>query len=349
MAHTRIRWLDAAKGLSILLVILWHVTTTTRDVTGVALPVQMFVNETFSPIRMPLFFLVSGMVASKYLTASFSTIGRAKIWPLLWASTIWSIVSIVTVALFVLPGRDGTTVWKTALRIIVSPVFPNGALWFLFVLAASFVTLRALAALRPVLHVGLAGAVALVFSLVVGAFGYEYRDVILNNAYEGYLRYYLFFAVGALYGRRIIELAGRLKLSRAAIAAAAGVGIIATLASVGIAELPGVAFVVRLFGAAVGIVLAVALQSVTLLTHLGARTLWIYVAHGTVYTIGLWIATKLMPRGWDTISTNLLVGALLVACVLIGLLLAAASKRSRATDYAFTPPPLPERRTRSDV
>ena len=63
----RVGWPDVAKGVCIILVVLWHVVTKHAIAVAGAGPVTdawATLNAQLLPLRMPLFFLISGMFAA---------------------------------------------------------------------------------------------------------------------------------------------------------------------------------------------------------------------------------------------------------------------------------------------
>ena len=64
----RVGWPDTAKGICIILVVLWHVVTKHAIEVAGAGPVTdawVMLNAQLLPLRIPLFFLVSGVFAAR--------------------------------------------------------------------------------------------------------------------------------------------------------------------------------------------------------------------------------------------------------------------------------------------
>ena len=67
MDSTRLGWMDFARGLCILLVILMHATGTV-EAAGLEPPAGLTLfNQALEPFRMPLLMFLSGMLLSKSL------------------------------------------------------------------------------------------------------------------------------------------------------------------------------------------------------------------------------------------------------------------------------------------
>jgi uncharacterized membrane protein YcfT len=65
---TRIDWLDIAKGMSIILVVIYH-THLYHDFHEIAPDLYARISGIMTPIRMPLFFTVSGFLAASAVQA----------------------------------------------------------------------------------------------------------------------------------------------------------------------------------------------------------------------------------------------------------------------------------------
>ncbi|AKK11486.1 acyltransferase family protein [Corynebacterium uterequi] len=82
----RLPWPDVAKGLSILGVIVLHVTLEVPG--GMDTPLAV-ANAALDPIRMPLFFLISGFFAPKIFHFTFRELFLKRLWFLLVPYLIW--------------------------------------------------------------------------------------------------------------------------------------------------------------------------------------------------------------------------------------------------------------------
>ena len=82
----RMRWPDVAKGLSILGVVLLHVSLAVPE------GMETFaaeVNRILDPLRMPLFFMVSGFFSAKVLGYSFRDLFLRRLWFFLVPYLVW--------------------------------------------------------------------------------------------------------------------------------------------------------------------------------------------------------------------------------------------------------------------
>lgn len=83
----RLAWPDAAKGVSIVGVVLLHISLVVPDAD-----LQQWLvttNKVLSPLRMPLFFLVSGYFSTKVLRQSFGQLMLKRVWFFLVPYFIW--------------------------------------------------------------------------------------------------------------------------------------------------------------------------------------------------------------------------------------------------------------------
>ncbi len=133
-AH-RVGWPDVAKGICIILVVLWHVVTKHAiDVAGAG-PVTdawAMLNAQLLPLRIPLFFLVSGMFAARAVLADDGSSWRRRAARLSLLYVVW--VLIQTFVLALAPDFDtarATDGWELLAQLTISPT----NLWYLLALA----------------------------------------------------------------------------------------------------------------------------------------------------------------------------------------------------------------------
>ena len=185
----RLAWPDVAKGLSILDVVLLHVTLVVPDARLME-PLAV-TNDFFLPLRMPLFFLVSGYFSVKVLRQSLSQLFLKRLWFFLIPYLFW-----VPAQLFARnynyhiaaaePLITWSAVWDATLR-------AHNMGWFLYALAAFNIALWFLKFLPRPLAIALSIVVPLGFLpryedfhmiakmlmyLPIFLFGALYRDVI---------------------------------------------------------------------------------------------------------------------------------------------------------------------------
>ncbi|MGQ4518938.1 acyltransferase family protein [Dermabacteraceae bacterium P13077] len=84
----RYQWMDVLRGMAIVLVVMWHVTTQ-GNLSQDSVPVVKYLNEFFAPVRMPTLMLLSGMLLSKSLKKPTLRYLDGKIAGILWPLFIW--------------------------------------------------------------------------------------------------------------------------------------------------------------------------------------------------------------------------------------------------------------------
>ncbi|WP_448851904.1 acyltransferase family protein [Corynebacterium sp. 335C] len=166
----RVQWVDAAKGLCILLVVLGHAITELTN-HGWTSARWAEVNLMLGPVRMPLFFLVSGLFAAKALSESWPQLANRRIWVMVWLYVIWVPARELVLALIprtvvgegiiAPPAALDPASWPAiGARIVHSVYEPTSYLWFLYALALFAILSKAMRRIHPVIQVGLAAAVS---------------------------------------------------------------------------------------------------------------------------------------------------------------------------------------------
>lgn len=125
----RMDWPDIAKGLSILGVVLLHVTMAVPEANNTFLA---HLNLLLDPLRMPLFFLVSGFFSVKVLNQSFGQLFRGRIWFYLVPYLFWAPINLYSYNLeaFVVAGVPlPESNWYLAVMVTAANMY-----WFLFFL-----------------------------------------------------------------------------------------------------------------------------------------------------------------------------------------------------------------------
>ncbi|MEL7540907.1 MAG: acyltransferase family protein, partial [Pseudomonadota bacterium] len=79
MPQQRLAHIDAAKGVSIFLVVYWH-----------AVDDRLVFNEALWMLRMPLFFFVSGLFAAKALELDWRAFLSNKVGNILYLYVFWT-------------------------------------------------------------------------------------------------------------------------------------------------------------------------------------------------------------------------------------------------------------------
>lgn len=338
--NSRFSWVDAAKGISIFLVVMVH-SGEWLAFAGVHSPVINTLNESFATIQIPLFFCMSGLFAVKWLTKPWRELASRKLTALLWVFVMWQPVVFLYkyLAARTLPDQNDSSLLAHIARIVLSPLRPSGELWFLWALALFFVLAKCLSRLPVWVHLGIAAVVsASWWGFAEPALGPNVVRV-LSNGWNGVFTYYLFFLVG-VYGRRIILTIAQSTPKYLLI------GVIALWAATEwfavqhnlVTVVPIAYFFMKCLGLLCGISLALLIYRLPGLTWLGARTLPVYVAH-TLFIVLFAVAINSMALRLPTGVTPALI-LIGVGGISIAASLAAHHwlERSRLGRYLYKPP-----------
>lgn len=279
--RARIDWVDRARALSILMVVLLH-TRIELGFLGASSPTVEFIVNFASTMRMPLFFAASGLFAVSWVERrSWQQLFSRKLILLLWVFLIWQpVVFAYKVAeMLFLPDQPDNTFATQFAKVALSPFRPNGEMWFLWALALFF-ALAKLTARAPIwVRVGIPALFSVAWMSVASSVPEGVLRVI-GDGWEGALKYYVFFAAGVAFSARILRFYTEARLTTLLVFFAAWLTV-GGLTSLGIISMhfPGGRFALCVLGVAGGFALARLLQWVPGMSRIGSNTLPIYVAH----------------------------------------------------------------------
>lgn len=312
----RVGWPDVAKGICIILVVLWHVVTKVAVHIAGAGPVTdawVTVNAQLLPLRIPLFFVVSGVFAARAVQGSGGSSWRRRAGRLALLYVVW--VLIQTFVLALTPDFDtarASNGWELLAELTISPT----NLWYLLALAA-YLAIGRLTRRLPTVPVL---AVAFVIAAVAGA------GLIpdLGNLWQ-VVQNLFFFLVG-LRLRGAIELFTTRLGGRTALVIAAGyVGALAAVSLLGIRQWFGVWPLLALVAVAFGICVSVLLDRhggvmARPLRWIGRRTLPVYVLHMIPLAF---IDAGLRAAGWRTTPMFEAIGPVVLTAGVVAICLGA--------------------------
>ena len=129
MAQQRLKWPDIARGISILGVIVLHTSLAIPEARETWLSQA---NEFLDPLRMPLFFLVSGLFSAKVFRYSFSELFKYRLWFLLIPYLIW--VPLELAAYQAVLKNDYDAAWPPASYFLNNVITGATMIWFLYAL-----------------------------------------------------------------------------------------------------------------------------------------------------------------------------------------------------------------------
>lgn len=318
----RVAWIDVARAIAILLVVFFHVSHG-LDARGWAIDPLPTLNWQLSTFRMPLFFVVSGILASNHVyRLSLKQLFWRRIVLLLWVYTLWSTIRWSYYAMVPLPYDDSISPNFSPLTAFV---VPTSVMWFLYALVLYLLAAWCLRRLPTVVQLGLAACVSLAFATELIKLGSAYTWTAIGT-------HLVFFIAGTIGSQFIRRLADRVTVSWFFVSAVVFAG--GTILR-HFLPIPSVTmFIVAVAGAAFGICLAVMLSRVSWiqrpLSFIGARTLPIYVTHALLISGVL----AIIPVG--SLPAFPLVAVLWFCGIALGLAMDAAFSR---VPGIFTLPP----------
>ncbi|MDL5352998.1 acyltransferase family protein [Microbacterium sp. zg-YB36] len=268
--YGRLTWIDGARGIAIVLVVLFHAGMFTVP-TGLASPWWDSLNLVFALMRMPLFFLVAGMLAVGAVERSWPALWRTRLAVLVWVFLVWTVLRFAYYQVIPEPIDLNQSSWWD---FVLSVVRPSNGLWFLFALALFLIAPKAL-------HGRVNRWVAVGITAVASAV--MYGGVTFDNvAYDGIVRYFVFFLIGLYFREDIVRFVHRRRWLATAALLVAFAAFIVLRGATGWLVDAVTAIPVGLIAVGFGLCLARNLGRTPLsrpLEHLGQRTLQVYVTH----------------------------------------------------------------------
>lgn len=329
----RTAWVDVAKGLSIVLVALHHVVVAAVSEDWVP-RVAHELSSSLGTLRMPLFFLASGIFATRTLAGRWGRLLERRVAFFAWLYVLWVAVRYVWFGLLAYGTEHAP--WPSPWRAVEQLWLPASGLWFLYALALFSVLGRVTRSVPPAVRIAAAAVLsAVVGSDVVPVDSYAWRSMALNL---------VFFLVGVDASaaiRRRAEACGR--RGAIALAVAAGAAFVAAslaLRSPGIEAIPGTRLVTSAVALLAGIALAVVLAGTWAgrgPQWLGTRTLEVYLVHGLL--LGVLVAlVRVVHQGGLAAPVGSVLVAVVTALVVTGSLVVAGRMRAIGAGWLFAPP-----------
>lgn len=280
LPRARLRWADTARGLCIGLVVLHHLTSKHLDLVAPAgaepvVEAWAGVSAVLDPLRMPLFFAISGFFAASALDRSWGSGLRPRVATPYYLYAVWLVLHMavfsVATALPMNRTRDGG-------ELLADLAWASTGVWYLYALAVYFVLARATRRFDVRLVLGGAAAVSAAASLL--PIDEVNRLALLEN--------FVFFAAGA----RLPDLVRRVAdLRRPGLLAALAIVFAAAFVTVELLGVPRGPATVLLslvavpFALQIAVALAVRPRVGPVLAALGRRTLPVYVLHVPVLAL----------------------------------------------------------------
>ncbi|GGC62915.1 acyltransferase family protein [Hoyosella rhizosphaerae] len=326
---TRVEWVDIAKGLTIVLVVLLHVVDmlVRRDMTP---EVWRTINGYLQPVRMPLFFVASGLFAQGMIAMAWPTMLRSRVAHLFYLYMLWLVVFFAVHN--VLPqevSHGGYASWQ---NIVGGIYMPNSALWFIYGLAVFAVAAKLMSKLP--LWVQFSAAIALsVFS--------QYYTIV-HWSWNNLAEYFVYFLLGLHARSVIIKVSNRNSVPWVLAAIAAYAAVFAVLRGTSI-DVPGMKIVLTTFGLLAGVLVASALVRTWLgemLNKVGRNTLPVYLMLDILIAVLVFGLMKTPIVGGLVVVQFIAPVVLTVATVMLALYVHKALMAARLTWLFELPPKL---------
>lgn len=270
----RIAWVDYAKGITIILVVLLHSTSEEFKYTPIT-----ELNNLLEPFRIPFFFFIAGLFIKKSLHSDLKVFLKSKVAHFLYIFVLWSVIKyfVDTIPRYFI--YDNTVNLKGILYIFVNP---PSTLWFIYALLVFFIIARITRSFTLVMF--LISVVLYMISVQLG------NDLFIDRI----ARYLPFFLLGSLTSKKVIVAAKQIKTYHILIPIIF-VLIVSQLQSYHFIQIAPIKFLLSISGIVCGIIIANLLTNIRLfsfLNYIGERTLIIYVMH----FLPLNVMKLLLPR-----------------------------------------------------
>lgn len=161
----RLDWVDTAKGLSIILVVMMHSAYGVGDDTGHVGYLNYIIGWA-TPFRMPEFFLISGLFLSQVIARPWGLYADRRIVHYLYFYGLWAVLQILFKV-----GLGTGDVSSALSSVVLAIVEPYGVLWFIYMLAVYSLAAKLLHTLKVPHWTALAGAAALQIAPVTTGIG----------------------------------------------------------------------------------------------------------------------------------------------------------------------------------
>jgi len=210
----RVLWVDYAKGISITLVVLYHVWAgIERRSDLIPVPEGLYgtLNPVFEALRMPLFFFISGMFAIRTIRREWRDFIVDKLRAIMWPYLIWSTIqSMISWGLARVSGQP------PPFLLIDLPVLialdPLDQFWFLYVLFLALLLFYFLSKVvrSPLLILGI-GFLMLIalsnfdFSVVGLGAGEDRLSLSQWGPFFQVLQFFMYMALGAICGKPLMD------------------------------------------------------------------------------------------------------------------------------------------------
>lgn len=335
-------WIDVTRGVLIVLVVLFHVTGIfTVPLVPAGSPTAAFLDSMVAamrPFRMPLFFLVSGYLATSAISRSWGGLLRSKTAFFFAVYLLWYVIQTVVESVTAAgrPTAETESASMTGMRwldVILGGTIAPAYLWFLFALAVYFPAAKLLSRFGawPLLPA------AVVYLLSVQ----EWPDVALNQL-PAVVSFFFWFFLGTLAKAPMAWLAERVRVGWVVVAVlvfgAAQLGelLIGSRTSLllGVASLAA-----SVMGLSAAGVIGRSIPGLRRpLAALGRMTLPIYVIHMPIVWLLQWLTAAVVPEPFIESAVVALAVDLVVTALVVLLSVGVYRVLRKPAGWLFSPP-----------
>lgn len=302
----RVDWVDYAKGICIIMVVMMHSVLGVEAAAGQT-SFMHYVVEFARPFRMPDFFLISGLFLAVVIDRGWRTYLDRKVVHFAYFYVLWVTIQFA----FKAPSFSAEMGWIGVAKLYaLSFIDPFGTLWFIYLLPIFFIVTKLTRRLPPLLI----WAVAAFLESLHVATGWMVPDEFCAR--------FFYFYTGYLFARHVFAFsdAARARPALALIGLAGWAVINAVLVHIGAADLPVISLLLGLAGACAIITVGTLLAEKRWLDGLrfcGEHSIVIYLAFFLPMAISRSLLLKYAPfldLGVIAIIVNIagVVGALII-------------------------------------
>ncbi len=244
--NARLNWVDSAKGISIILVVMMYsVFNVGQDAEGVGL--FHYVIGFATPFRMPEFFLISGLFLGQVISRPWRAYLDRRVVHYLYFYALWAVIHLV-LKVGIMSGSPAEALTDMAWAIVE----PYGVLWFIYLLAAFSLVAKIFHELRaPRWAVWAFGAAFQMAHVQTGSYLVDQFCAYFVFFYSGYVFAPMIFKlVDAAMDHKRIALLGLAVYAvvNAALVFSPGYAVLPTEIQMGYAGLPGVRLILAIAG-----------------------------------------------------------------------------------------------------
>lgn len=321
-AEKRVDWIDYAKGICIVFVVLLYSTGTAESVLHAKGWIHA-IGDFARAFRMPDFFLISGLFVSRVIHRRWRDYLDSKVLHFLYFYGLWLTIDFIVAEW---RGLTGPESFKSVTEYLSLYMQPHGQLWFIYLLPLFFIAVKAMYRV-PLIVVAV---IAVALKLADLDTGWKMID--------RFGMYFVFFYAGHVFANTIFTCVEWMR-QRAVIRTVyllAWCAINGMLVMQGLIEVPAINLVMGLTGAFAVILVATMMTSMHgmgWVRYLGANSLVVYVGFGVpMILLRKIVLTNNLVENVDLASLLLTVLSILGAMAMFWL------TRGTVLDFLFNRP-----------